>query len=72
MVRSKLVIAGSNFIFSHINENYGNFFLNKKRKLLVIFRGINTGYYNAKKISSIKTEKFSNNKKAKLYPYSSS
>ena len=26
MVRSNLVIAGSNFIFSHINENYGNFF----------------------------------------------
>jgi len=26
MVRSDLVIAGSNFIFSHINENYGNFF----------------------------------------------
>ena len=26
MVRSDLVIAGSNFIFSHINENYGSFF----------------------------------------------
>ena len=59
MVRSELVIAGSNFIFSHINENYGNFFLNKKRKLLVIFRGINTSYYNSKKISSIKIDKFS-------------
>jgi len=59
MVRSELVIAGSNFIFSHINENYGDFFLNKKRKLLVIFRGINTGYYNSKKISSIKIDKFS-------------
>ena len=33
MVRSHLVIAGSNFIFSHINENYGDFFSNKKRKL---------------------------------------
>jgi len=30
MVRSDLVIAGSNFIFSHINESYGNFFLKKK------------------------------------------
>ena len=59
MVRSELVIAGSNFIFSHINENYGDFFLNKKRKLLVIFRGINTGYYNSKKISSIKIDNFS-------------
>ena len=32
MVRSNLVIAGSNFIFSHINEHYGNFFLKKKKK----------------------------------------
>ncbi len=59
MVRSDLVIAGSNFIFSHINENYGNFFLNNKRKLLVIFRGINTNYFNSQKISPIKLEKFS-------------
>jgi len=59
MVRSHLVIAGSNFIFSHINENYGDFFLNRKRKLLVIFRGINTNYFNAQKISVSKVEKFS-------------
>ena len=58
MVRSHLVIAGSNFIFSHINENYGNFFLKQKRKLLVIFRGINTNYFHAKKISLIKANKF--------------
>ena len=32
MVRSHLVIAGSNFIFSHINQNYGNFFFRKKKK----------------------------------------
>ena len=32
MVRSDLVIAGSNFIFSHISQNYGNFFLKKKKK----------------------------------------
>ena len=44
MVRSDLVIAGSNFIFTHISNNYGKFFLNNKRKLLVIFRGINTNY----------------------------
>ena len=50
MVRSDLVIAGSNFIFSHINENYEEFFKNKKRKLLVIFRGINTSYFNYKKV----------------------
>ena len=59
MVRSDLVIAGSNFIFSHINENYGNFFKNNKRKLLVIFRGINTNYFNPKKILPIKLDKFS-------------
>ncbi len=59
MVRSNLVIAGSNFIFSHINQNYGEFFLKKKRKLLVIFRGINTNYYNTQKIAPIKLDKFS-------------
>ena len=59
MVRSHLIIAGSNFIFSHINENYGNFFLNRKRKLLVIFRGINANYFNPQKISLSKIEKFS-------------
>ena len=59
MVRSHLIIAGSNFIFSHINENYGDFFLNRKRKLLVIFRGINANYFNPQKISLSKIEKFS-------------
>ena len=59
MVRSDLVIAGSNFIFSHINENYGNFFLKNNRKLLVIFRGINTNYFNPQKILPIKLDKFS-------------
>ena len=55
MVRSNLVIAGSNFIFSHINENYGEVYFNKKkRKLLVIFRGINTSYFNPQKITPLK------------------
>ena len=58
MVRSDLVIAGSNFIFSHVNENYGNFFLKKKRKFLVIFRGINTSYFNFQKILPIKLDRF--------------
>ena len=35
MLRSSLIIAGSNFIFSHIKDNYSEF-LNKKKKLLVI------------------------------------
>ena len=45
MVRSDLIIAGSNFIFSHIKDNYSKFFKNKK-KFLVIFRGINVDYYD--------------------------
>jgi len=49
MVRSDLIIAGSNFIFSHINENYLNI-IEPKKKFLVIFRGINTEYFNPKKI----------------------
>ena len=56
MLRAKLTIAGSNFIFSHINENY-NEYLSKKKKLRVIFRGINVDYYNQKNISLIKQEK---------------
>ena len=59
MVKSNLVIAGSNFIFSHINQNYEKFFLKKKRKLLVIFRGINTNYFNPQKILPLKIDKFS-------------
>ena len=49
MVRSNLIIAGSNFIFSHINENYSKY-LKPEKKFLVIFRGINTDYYDPKKI----------------------
>ena len=56
MLKSKLTIAGSNFIFSHINENYSEY-LNKKRKLRVIFRGINVDYFSQKNISILKQEK---------------
>ena len=56
MLRAKLTIAGSNFIFSHINENYSQY-LNKKKKLRVIYRGINIDYYNQKNISILKQEK---------------
>ena len=45
MVRSDLIIAGSNFIFSHIKANYSQF-LNSKKKFLVIFRGINVDYFD--------------------------
>ena len=51
MVKSDLVIAGSNFIFSHINENYSDY-LKNNQKLLTIFRGINLEYYNPSKIKN--------------------
>ena len=65
MLRSKLTIAGSNFIFNHINLNY-NKYLNKNKKLRVIFRGINTDYYNKKNISILKQEKLK--KEWELFP----
>ena len=57
MVKSDLIIAGSNFIFSHIKDNYLKY-LNKNQKLLTIFRGINLEYFDP---SSIK-----NNEELKL------
>jgi len=45
MLRSNLIIAGSNFIFSHINTKYKEY-LNIKKKFLVIFRGINIDYFD--------------------------
>ena len=45
MVRSDLIIAGSNFIFSHIKQNYSNL-IDIKKKFLVIFRGINVDYFD--------------------------
>jgi glycosyltransferase involved in cell wall biosynthesis len=45
MVRSDLIIAGSNFIFSHIKDNYSKY-LSLKKKFLVIFRGINVDYFD--------------------------
>ena len=56
MLRANLTIAGSNFIFSHINENYSEY-LSKEKKLRVIFRGINVDYFNSKNISVLKQEK---------------
>ena len=56
MLRSDLTIAGSNFIFSHINNNYPDYLSNDK-KFLVIFRGINTEYYNSEKIKTSDKDK---------------
>ena len=46
MVRADLIIAGSNFIFSHINSNYSKY-LNIKKRFLVIFRGINVDFFDS-------------------------
>ena len=59
MVKSDLIIAGSNFIFSHINENYSNY-LNKSQKLLTIFRGINLDYFDSTKIKNNDESKLMN------------
>ena len=73
MVKSDVLIAGSNFIFSHISENYQKF-LNPKKKFLVIFRGINTEYFDSdtikkKDIDKLKaTWKIEDNKKIILLP----
>ncbi len=53
MIRSKLIIAGSNFIFGHINENYQEF-LKTKSKLMVVFRGINLEYFDKNNINQSK------------------
>ena len=56
MLKSDLIIAGSNFIFSHINENYLEY-LNYKKKFLVIFRGINTDYFDSSTIMETDEDK---------------
>ena len=56
MVKSNLIIGGSNFIFEHINANYSEY-LDPKKKLMVIFRGINLEYYNPDNISENKINK---------------
>jgi len=56
MLRSDLIIAGSNFIFSHIKEKYSSY-LDSKKRLLCIFRGINVDYFHGKKIKLSDEEK---------------
>jgi glycosyltransferase involved in cell wall biosynthesis len=73
MVRSNLIIAGSNFIFSHIKDNYSDL-LNIKKKFLVIFRGINVDYFDpttktdVEEQKLIKSWKIEENKKIILLP----
>ncbi len=59
MLKSDLIIAGSNFIFSHINNNYKKY-LNNKKKFLVIFRGINTEYFDPDNIKQDEIIKIKN------------
>jgi len=56
MVRSDLVIAGSNFIFDHIQKNYSKY-LKREKRILVIFRGINTDYFSNSTITNEKINK---------------
>jgi glycosyltransferase involved in cell wall biosynthesis len=73
MVKSNLVIAGSNFIFSHIKDNYYSY-LHFKNKLLVIFRGINVDYFDpttkteAEEKKLLKIWNIEDNKKIILLP----
>ena len=73
MVRSNLIIAGSNFIFSHIKNNYFEY-LNIKKKFLVIFRGINVDYFDPttktehEEIKLLKNWEIEDNKKIILLP----
>ena len=73
MVKSDLVIAGSNFIFTHIKDHYSNY-LKTKNKLLVIFRGINVDYYDpttkteAEENKLLKIWEIEENKKIILLP----
>ena len=56
MIRSDLIIAGSNFIFSHIKNNYSKNF-DLKKKFLVIFRGINVDYFDQSTILESEEDK---------------
>ena len=73
MLQSDCVIAGSNFIFSHIKEKYPEY-ISRIKKFLVIFRGINTEYYDpdnikeADRIKFLKKLNIDANKKIILMP----
>jgi len=73
MLKSDCVIAGSNFIFSHIKEKYPEY-ISRIKKFLVIFRGINTEYYDpdnikeSDRIKFLKKLNIEGNKKIILMP----
>ena len=73
MLKSDCVIAGSNFIFSHIKEKYPEY-ISKIKKFLVVFRGINTEYYDpdnikeSDRIKFLKKLNIEGNKKIILMP----
>jgi len=73
MLKSDLIIAGSNFIFSHIHDHYKEY-IDKKKRFLVIFRGINTDYFDPTTIVESKEDeliekwKIKRDKKIILFP----
>ena len=73
MLRSDLIIAGSNFIFSHIKTNYSKL-ISTQNKFLVIFRGINTDYFDPSTVTILEEDKLlkdwglGRNKKLVLMP----
>ena len=60
MVKSNLIIAGSNFIFTHIKDNYADY-LKIKNKFLVIFRGINVDYFDTTTKTEVQEKKLLKN-----------
>jgi glycosyltransferase involved in cell wall biosynthesis len=68
MLRSELTIAGSNFIFDHIHNNYSNL-LSKNKKLLVIFRGINIDYFNKSNVTEEKVDRFNSALKLDIHTF---
>ena len=68
MLRSELTIAGSNFIFDHIHTNYSSH-LGKNKKLLVIFRGINTEYFSKSNVTEEKVERFNSTLKLDVHNF---
>ena len=73
MLRSDLIIAGSNIIFSHIKTNYSKL-ISTQNKFLVIFRGINTDYFDPSTVTILEEDKLlkdwglGRNKKLVLMP----
>src|SRR5690606_8655443 len=51
MLKANAVIAVSNFIKNHIQENYSNIYKATEDNLLVIHRGVDLNHFSADKVS---------------------